>query len=143
MKRTIKKLSILLLSLLLVIGIIPASVLAEGTPSVSYRTHVQNEGWQNYMNNGDMSGTSGKSLRLERIKIKLDTQGYDLGISYQTHIQNIAWEADTIRGWKSDDTKSGTEGLSYRLEAIRLSLLALMLINLIFITRFMHRIWGG
>ena len=33
--------------------------------SVYYKTHVQNVGWQNYVKNGAMSGTSGKSLRLE------------------------------------------------------------------------------
>lgn len=52
----------------------------------------------------------------------MDTQGYDLGINYQTHIQNIGWEADTERGWKSNGSMSGTEGLSYRLEAIQIKL---------------------
>lgn len=96
--------------------------MASSDPTVSYCTHVQNEGWQDYKSNGVMSGTEGKSYRLEGIKVKLDTQGYDLGISYQTHIQNIGWEADTSRGWKSNDDMSGTEGLSYRLEAIQIKL---------------------
>lgn len=122
MRKNIKKLSVSLLALLLIVGIIPASVMATSTPTASYCTHVQNEGWQNYVSNGIMSGTEGKSYRLEGIKIKLDTQGYDLGISYQTHIQNIGWEADTSRGWKSNDTMSGTEALSYRLEAIQIKL---------------------
>lgn len=122
MRKSIKKLSVLLMSLLLIIGLIPASVMAEAEPSVSYTTHVQNVGWQNYVNGGAMSGTEGKSYRLEGIKIKLDNQGYDLGISYQTHIQNIGWEADTTRGWKANDGMSGTEGLSYRLEAIQIKL---------------------
>ncbi len=91
-------------------------------PTIEYQTHVQNEGWQNYVSSGVMSGTEGKSLRLEGIKIKLDTNDYDLGISYQTHIQNIGWEADTLGGWRSNDNMSGTEGLSYRLEAIQIKL---------------------
>ncbi|WP_286945987.1 hypothetical protein [Acetobacterium sp. UBA5834] len=95
---------------------------AASNPSVSYRTHVQNEGWQGWEKDGTMSGTSAKGLRLEGIEVKLDTQGYDLGINYQTHIQNIGWEADTERGWKSNGTMSGTEGLSYRLEAIQIKL---------------------
>ena len=121
MRKSIQKLS-LLLSLLLFIGLIPTGVMAAANPSVSYSTHVQNEGWQNYVGTGKMSGTEGKSYRLEGIKIKLDTQGYDLGIAYQTHIQNIGWEADTSRGWKSNDIMSGTEGLGYRLEAIQIKL---------------------
>ncbi|WP_303870474.1 hypothetical protein [Acetobacterium wieringae] len=120
--KNIQKMTILLLSLLLIIGVIPASVMADAYPSISYCTHVQNVGWQNYVGSGKMSGTEGMSYRLEGIKINLDAQGYDLGISYQTHIQNIGWEADTNRGWKSNDAMSGTEGLGYRLEAIQIKL---------------------
>ena len=120
--KSMQKLSVLLLALLLIVGLIPASVSAATNPSVNYRTHVQNEGWQDWKKDGTMSGTSAKGLRLEGIEVKLDTQGYDLGINYQTHIQNIGWEADTSRGWKSNGTMSGTEGLSYRLEAIQIKL---------------------
>lgn len=119
--KSIQKLSILLLPLLLIIGI-PSSVMAAADPIVSYCTHVQNVGWQDYVGTGKMSGTEGKSYRLEGIKINLDAQGYDLGITYQTHIQNIGWEADASRGWKANDGMSGTEGLSYRLEAIQIKL---------------------
>jgi len=121
-RKRVQKLSVLLLALLIIAGLIPASVSAATNPSVSYRTHVQNEGWQDWKKDGTMSGTSGKGFRLEGIEAKLDTQGYDLGINYQTHIQNIGWEADTERGWKSNGTMSGTEGLSYRLEAIQIKL---------------------
>ncbi|MDK2943050.1 MAG: hypothetical protein PWP56_2563 [Acetobacterium sp.] len=121
MRKYLSKLSLLLMSLLL-IGVSPVSVMAAAQPSVSYRTHVQNEGWQNYVSNGTISGTSGKSLRLEGIEIKLDSRGADLGISYQTHIENIGWEADTSRGWKNNGAMSGTSGLSYRLEAIQIKL---------------------
>ena len=122
MKNSIKKLTVSLLALLLCGGVFSAAAMAEGLPSVSYRTHVQNVGWQNYVSKGSISGTEGKSYRLEGIKIKLDPQGYDLGLAYQTHIQNIGWEANTARGWKTDDLMSGTEGLSYRLEAIQIKL---------------------
>lgn len=122
MKKDIQKLSILVLAVALVAIAAPISASASSNPTASYCTHVQNVGWQDYVSNGLMSGTEGKSYRLEGIKIKLDTQGYDLGITYQTHIQNIGWEADTSRGWKSNDTMSGTEALSYRLEAIQIKL---------------------
>ncbi|WP_373485238.1 hypothetical protein [Acetobacterium malicum] len=122
MKKCIQKLTVFLLALITIGSVFSVTAMAEALPSVSYCTHVQNEGWQKYVSNGTISGTEGKSYRLEGIKIKLDTQGYDLGISYQTHIQNIGWEADTTRGWKTDDLMSGTEGLSYRLEAIQIKL---------------------
>ncbi len=122
MKKCIQKLMVYLLALLTCGIVFSITAMAEVLPSVTYCTHVQNEGWQNYVSNGAMSGTEGKSYRLEGIKIKLDPQGYDLGLAYQTHIQNIGWEADTGRGWKTSDTMSGTEGLSYRLEAIQIKL---------------------
>jgi len=115
-------------ALLLVVGLAPASVSAAATsPGVSYQTQIENIGWEvdagiGLSTNGEASGTSGKGLRLEGIKINLDKQGYDLGVSYQTHIQNIGWEADTDRGWKSNGEMSGTEGQALRLEAIQIKL---------------------
>ncbi|WP_243136679.1 hypothetical protein [Acetobacterium paludosum] len=127
MKKSIQKSFVLLLSLLLIVGLIPASVSAASTPGVSYQTHIENIGWEadagiGIKSNGDTSGTSGRSLRLEGIKINLDSQGYDLGVSYQTHIQDIGWEANAGRGWKSNGVMSGTQGESKRLEAIQIKL---------------------
>ena len=120
MKDSIQKSLVLMMGLFLIIGISPVDIMAADSPIVSYRTHVENDGWQDFVVDGAMSGTSGRSLRLEGIEAKLDNQVYDLGITYQTHIQNIGWEADVGRGWKSDGVASGTEGLSYRLEAIQI-----------------------
>ena len=85
--------------------------------SVQYRTHVQNIGWQNYVQNGNTAGTSGQSLRLEAINIKLLNTENNLSIKYQVHIQNIGWQS-----WKENGEMAGTSGQSLRLEAIRLSL---------------------
>ena len=85
---------------------------------VSYTTHVQDIGWQKYVSNGEMAGTSGKSLRLEEIKIKLEDQEYTGNIEYRTHIENIGWEAN----FKKNDEMSGTSGKSLRLEAIEIKL---------------------
>ena len=57
---------------------------------VTYSTHVQKEGWQDFVSNGESAGTTGKSLRLEGIKIKVDSEA-DLGIEYSTHVQNKGW----------------------------------------------------
>lgn len=122
MKKKFLKSLIVLLGLCLLAGALPGAMMAAGVPSVSYRTHVQNDGWQDFVTDGTMSGTAGRSLRLEGIEVKLDAPDYDLGITYQTHIQNIGWEAETERGWKSNGDTSGTEGLSYRLEAIQINL---------------------
>lgn len=85
--------------------------------NISYNTHVENLGWQGYFSNGKMAGTTGKSLRLEGIKIKLDSNEYAGNISYQTHIENIGWQ-----DWKKNDVIAGTTGKSLRLEAIKIKL---------------------
>lgn len=110
----------LLVGLLCSSNVFAEELTTDATQSVKYQTHVQNEGWQEWKYDGDMSGTSGKSYRLEGIKI--ETGIPNLGIEYQTHIQNIGWESEAGRGWKSNGVMSGTEGLSYRLEAIEIRL---------------------
>ena len=94
------------------------SVAGDNSPNVTYRTHVQNVGWQTWKTNGDFSGTSGRSLRLEGINLKLSNKDYSGGIRYKTHIQNIGWETT----WRSDGALSGTSGRSLRLEAIQIEL---------------------
>lgn len=83
-----------------------------------YQTHVQNVGWQKYAAQGELSGTEGKGLRLEGIKIKLfNIKNKDIGIKYSTHIQNIGWQ-----NYVPDDEISGTTGQGLRLEGIKIEL---------------------
>jgi uncharacterized protein YjdB len=83
---------------------------------VKYRTHVQNVGWQNYVADGSMSGTEGRSLRLEGINIDLG-EAIDGGITYTTHVENIGWQS-----YVSDNAMAGTSGRGLRLEGIRIKL---------------------
>ena len=89
----------------------------EANPTISYRTHVQNDGWQDYVAGGEMSGTKNRSLRLEAIQIKVNGDGLDGGVEYATHVQNEGWQ-----DYVSDDAMSGTKGKSLRLEAIKIRL---------------------
>lgn len=84
--------------------------------SISYRTHVQDYGWQGYVYDGQQSGTSGQSKRLEGINIKL-SPSLDGNVVYRTHVQSYGWQ-----DWKSNDAMSGTSGQSKRLEAIQIKL---------------------
>ena len=63
-----------------------------------------------------MSGTQNQSLRLEAIKIKLETSD-DYSVMYRVHVQNIGWQE-----WKTDGEIAGTEGKSLRLEAIQIKI---------------------
>ncbi len=96
-----------------------STVVTNPTVGVTYRTHVQSFGWQNWVSNGAMSGTSGKAKRLEGIEVKLTgNTGLDLGIEYKTHIQKYGWESE----WKQNGKMSGTSGEAKRLEAIMIRL---------------------
>ena len=86
-------------------------------PTVSYQTHVQSQGWQEEVSNGAVSGTVGKSLRLEGIKIRTSGSDVSGGITYKTHVQTYGWQ-----NWVTDDALSGTTGESKRLEAIQIKL---------------------
>lgn len=60
--------------------------------SVEYRTHVENKGWLDWVKDGELSGTSGESLRMEAVQLKLTgeiAEKYD--IYYRVHAQNFSW----------------------------------------------------
>ena len=86
--------------------------------SVVYNTHIQNIGWEKdfLKKDGQTSGTTGKSLRLEGVKIKLNNLS-GVSIKYQTHVENIGWQ-----DWKKDGQMAGTSGKSLRLEGIKIKL---------------------
>ncbi len=95
-------------------------------PYVMYKTHVQTFGWQKWVYNGAMSGTSGKAKRLEGINIKLSNAPYEGDIVYTTHVQKYGWKdgkpnADKST-WKKNGEMSGTNGEAKRLEAICIDL---------------------
>ena len=85
---------------------------------INYTTHVQTYGWQGYVKDGEMSGTSGEAKRLEGIKIELKDQEYSGNIEYRTHIQSFGWETT----FRKNGEMSGTSGLAKRLEAIEIKL---------------------
>ncbi|MBQ8131424.1 MAG: Ig-like domain-containing protein, partial [Bacilli bacterium] len=91
--------------------------------SVKYVTHVQDLGWEDeklgvWKKDGEISGTSHQSKRLEAIKIYLDgdiANFYD--IYYRVHAQEFGW-----MGWAKNGEAAGTASYSYRLEAIEIVL---------------------
>lgn len=86
--------------------------------TLKYRSHVQSYGWQNYVYNNDISGTSGQAKRLEAVQMSISgVPSTKLGIKYSTHIQSIGWQ-----DWKCDGQLSGTTGQAKRLEAIKIEL---------------------
>ena len=91
---------------------------------IVYRAHVQNIGWQDWVSNGTIAGTSGQSLRIEALEVKLaakpaktaPTEGI-IDIRTQAHVENIGWQDAVLSGGVS-----GTTGQSLRVEALRIAL---------------------
>ncbi|WP_051355670.1 N-acetylmuramoyl-L-alanine amidase [Acetobacterium malicum] len=87
-----------------------------GYINVIYDGHVQDIGDVGPFKNGELCGTTGKSKRLEAVKIWLETD-LDLGIEYEGQIQDIGWDATKKAG-----ELCGTQGQGKRLESIRIRL---------------------
>ena len=93
----------------------PITVTPGTIPGVIYRTHVQNDGDQAYVDNGVPSGTTNRALRLEGIWISLIGSDAGSSINYRTHVENIGWQ-DSVK----DNMMAGTSNRALRLEAIEI-----------------------
>lgn len=130
---TYKKIGLLLTVLVLLVGFSPVQAYkypysmqalidesisgVEDDVGVSYQTHIQNIGWQNFVFDGNTSGTEGQSLRLESLKIELTGDTDNINIQYAAHIENIGWE-----DYVNEGEYAGTEGQGLRLESVRIKL---------------------
>ena len=81
--------------------------------NISYHAHVANIGWQGWVNNGRTAGTTGRSLQMEAVEIKV-SEG---GITYRAHVANIGWQ-----GWVSNGRTAGTTGRGLQMEAVEIKL---------------------
>lgn len=89
--------------------------------NISYKTHIENEGWNVFVQDGATSGTEGNGLRMEALVLKLlDKAGLDIRIEAQAHVQNQGWLP-----LKTDGEVVGTAGEGLRLEALRIRLVGL------------------
>lgn len=87
------------------------------TVSVSYSTFVQKLGWQPSVSNGTISGTQGKSLRMQAFKASLTNSTGESSISYQSYMQSYGWIDPS-----ADGDISGFVDKAKRTEAIRVSI---------------------
>ncbi len=91
-------------------------------PKLSGRAYVQRKGWLPWNTDVEVGkvitiGTTGQSLRLEALCIKVDGDGLAGSVSYQAHVQRLGW-TDT----RTNGSVAGTLGRSLRLEALRVAL---------------------
>lgn len=77
---------------------------------LKYRCHVEDIGWMDWKSNGEMSGTTGESKRLEAIQIDAPFE-----VEAKAHMQDMGW---IDYGKITKDTIIGTVGESRRLECL-------------------------
>ena len=77
---------------------------------IKYQVHVENIGWQEQKENGELAGTEGQSLRIEAIKIFSD-----VSLKYRAHVEGIGWMDFVNVG-----ELAGTTGKSLRLECLEI-----------------------
>lgn len=82
----------------------------ENKDKIKYKVHVQNIGWQEEKENGELAGTEGESLRIEAIIIDST-----IPLQYRVHIQDKGWSE-----WVPQGCMAGTVGEGKRLEAIEI-----------------------
>lgn len=82
-------------------------------PSVIYRAHVQDVGWQGNCVDGQTAGTTGQGKRLEALTICLS--GSDASLTFEGHIEKFGWQSARKSG-----EVIGTMGVGLRLEAIKI-----------------------
>jgi len=88
-------------------------------PSLTYKAHVQDIGWQDRVSEGSIAGTESESLRLEAFKVNLNDFDGNAAIQYRAHVSDIGWQS-----WVSSGEVAGTEGEEKPVEAIRIRLLS-------------------
>lgn len=95
------------------------AIVSEEKVRITYSTHIQDIGWEKDFSksDGQISGTEGKSKRLEGIRIKGENLPEDARIEYKVHVQDIGWQE-----WRKDGKIAGTQGKSLRLEGIMIRL---------------------
>ncbi|MGG2440326.1 hypothetical protein ACQUGW_14365, partial [Enterococcus faecium] len=60
--------------------------------AIAYTSYVQGSGWQNWVANGAISGTTGQVKQIEGINIRLTGQlAATYNVYYRVHVRNFGW----------------------------------------------------
>lgn len=86
-------------------------------PTFTYQAYCQNQGWQDTVKENSVAGTTGKSLRLEALKLNVSDTNIKGTVQYRVHVSDIGWQ-----DWKSSGELAGTTGKSKAIEAVQIQL---------------------
>ncbi|MBE5932192.1 MAG: FHA domain-containing protein [Lachnospiraceae bacterium] len=93
-------------------------------PELSYRAYLQTDGWHDWSDGGELSGTTGEAKRLEAIEISLSDSSYKGDIIYTAFVQGYGWidDLEDKSTWSKNGETCGTTGEAKRIEAICINL---------------------
>ena len=83
--------------------------------SVDYSAHVATVGWQSAVSDGEVAGTTGRSLAMEALQLGLSRQKVSGSVEMNAHVAEIGWQ-----GWRTGTC--GTTGQSRAMEAVQIRL---------------------
>ena len=120
MKRLRKWIAVLLINAM-VVGImglcVRGEVYAANVPSILYRAHIEDAGWQKYVRDGNVAGSYGRGKRMEALQINLTSRNRSM-IKYRVHIQGAGWQS-----WVGSGGLAGSVGQAKRIEAVQIRLM--------------------
>lgn len=82
-------------------------------PKIQYRSYVEGSGWQKIVSDGTISGTTGKSLRLQALEIGLS--GISGDVYYGGYCKGVGWT-------KNYKNRQCCRNDKWRLEAVRITM---------------------
>ena len=85
--------------------------------SITYQAHVADIGWQKYVAEGNVAGTTGLGKQIEAVKIALNSKECDGSVEYRAHVADIGWQK-----YVSENAIAGTTGKGKQMEAISIRL---------------------
>ena len=90
---------------------------AQSAALVKYRSHISTLGWESYVYDQKVSGTTGKSRGIEAFDIQLQNQAAAGSIQYNAYVTGAGWQ-----GWKNSGEAAGTTGQSTTVQAMQVRL---------------------
>ena len=122
-----KRIFSFIIALMVIVGITSTSLIsieaiktnATGSPNVEVQAHVQDKGWMSVVKDGKTAGTTGESLRLESLKVRVNN--ISGGVSISTHQSNVGWVSYTSAS-SGQWAVSGSTGKSRAIEAVKIKL---------------------
>lgn len=87
------------------------------TPSICYTSHISNVGWQGAVADGAVSGTTGRSLGIECVRVDVTGLGCSGTVEVNAHVSGMGWQ-----GWRGCNVNAGTTGQGCPVEALKFRL---------------------